>query len=145
MWRGELGTTGSLVLKNTTVTNNTSTRGGGVNNNTNLNTGTAQRVNTIVSGNFAVDGGDCFTKGITSLGHNLVSDGSCGFNGPGDISGVDPLLGLLQNNGGATFTQVLWPGSPAIDGGDDAACAATDQRGVTRPQGAACDIGAYEK
>ena len=46
----------------------------------------------------------------------------------------------------------LLPGSPAIDAGDDAVCAQTgadkvngvDQRGVTRPQGAHCDIGAFE-
>ena len=36
------------------------------------------------------------------------------------------------------------PGSPAIDAGDDAACPPTDLRSIPRPQGAACDIGAYE-
>jgi hypothetical protein len=43
-------------------------------------------------------------------------------------------------------TQGLAPGSPAIDAvpAGGAGCAATDQRGVGRPQGAACDIGAYE-
>lgn len=35
-------------------------------------------------------------------------------------------------------------GSPAIDAGDDATCEAVDQRGVGRPLGAHCDIGAYE-
>jgi hypothetical protein len=35
-------------------------------------------------------------------------------------------------------------GSPAIDAGDNAACPAFDQRGVKRPQGNACDIGAVE-
>ena len=44
----------------------------------------------------------------------------------------------------------LLPGSPAIDGGDDTLCAdaatvnALDQRGVVRPQGSHCDIGAFE-
>jgi hypothetical protein len=57
----------------------------------------------------------------------------------------DPKLGPLQNNGGFTKTRALLPGSAAIDkGGVNAACADTDQRGVTRPQGAACDMGAYE-
>jgi len=41
-------------------------------------------------------------------------------------------------------------GSPAINAGDDATCAAApvsglDQRGIIRPQGVHCDIGAYEK
>ena len=53
-------------------------------------------------------------------------------------------LGTLGNNGGSTQTIPLLTGSAAIDAGDDAACPATDQRGVTRPQGTACDIGAYE-
>jgi hypothetical protein len=56
------------------------------------------------------------------------------------ISG-DPILGALRDNGGPTQTQALGAGSAAIDRG--AACAATDQRGITRPD-AACDIGAYE-
>ena len=38
----------------------------------------------------------------------------------------------------------LLSGSTAIDAGDDAACPATDQRGVARPKGAHCDIGAFE-
>jgi uncharacterized repeat protein (TIGR01451 family) len=50
----------------------------------------------------------------------------------------------LQDNGGATPTHALLPGSPAIDKGDDTSCPTTDQRGLPRPQGAACDIGAYE-
>jgi hypothetical protein len=56
-----------------------------------------------------------------------------------------------QDNGGPTETHALLPGSPAVDAGDDTACPAADQRGVTRPVDgngdgtAVCDIGAYEK
>jgi len=57
---------------------------------------------------------------------------------------ADPKLGLLANNGGTTMTMALMPGSAAIDKGLDPQCAATDQRHVLRPQGAHCDIGAYE-
>ncbi|MFT3894170.1 MAG: M4 family metallopeptidase [Anaerolineales bacterium] len=53
-------------------------------------------------------------------------------------------MGNLLGNGGATLTHALLTGSPAIDAGDPATCATTDQRGVARPQGAACDIGAFE-
>ena len=57
----------------------------------------------------------------------------------------DPKLGSLQDNGGLTQTMALGVGSSAIDaGGKNSTCAASDQRGVTRPQGSGCDIGAYE-
>ncbi len=59
----------------------------------------------------------------------------------------DPMLGPLSTNGGPTLTRALGPGSPAIDAGGfstGSVCASKDQRGVTRPQGLACDMGAYE-
>jgi len=49
-----------------------------------------------------------------------------------------------MDNGGSTQTMALLPGSPAIDAGNNANCPVADQRGVTRPQGDGCDIGAYE-
>ena len=60
------------------------------------------------------------------------------------ITGQDPLLGPLQDNGGPTFTHALLAGSPAIDAGNDGAAPATDQRGTSRPQGLFSDIGAFE-
>jgi len=81
---------------------------------------------------------------LTSDGHNVDSDGSCHLFGPQDQSHVDPLLGPLTDNGGPTATRGLLAGSPAIDHGDSVDCPATDQRGVTRPEGPACDVGAYE-
>jgi hypothetical protein len=56
----------------------------------------------------------------------------------------DPKLGTLAYNGGFTPTFVPGAGSVAIDTGKDAGCPATDQRGIARPQGAHCDIGAVE-
>jgi hypothetical protein len=58
----------------------------------------------------------------------------------------DPALGALANNGGPTDTHALGSTSPAIGAASQAPdrCAGTDQRGVARPQGGACDIGAYE-
>jgi len=66
-----------------------------------------------------------------------------GYSGTGNLNS-DPLLGALANNGGFTQTMRLGAGSPAIDTGKDIGCPATDQRGVTRPQGSHCDIGAFE-
>lgn len=74
---------------------------------------------------------------------SLDTGTSCGLPA-GSLIGVDPLLGALAANGGPTQTRALLPGSPAIDAGTNAGCPATDQRGVPRPQGARCDIGAFE-
>jgi hypothetical protein len=60
------------------------------------------------------------------------------------LSGSDLHLGALASNGGPTQTIALGAGSVAIDAGVDSLCPATDQRGVSRPQGAHCDAGAYE-
>jgi beta-glucanase (GH16 family) len=100
--------------------------------------------NTIIAGNrwYACDhwtGPSILISG----GHNLIQDDTCN-PVASDLIGVDPLLGLLADNGGPTLTHALLPDSLAIDAGDDALCSAVDQRGVTRPQGAHCDIGSYE-
>jgi len=52
--------------------------------------------------------------------------------------------GKLQSNGGATATYALLPGNPAINAGSPDSCSPVDQRGVVRPQGGRCDIGAFE-
>ena len=112
--------------------------------------------NTIIAGN---TGGACFpvnhpfppfpdplfylSKAVSN-GNNLVADASCGFAAAGDLVGVDPQLGPLLDNGGPTPTMALAPTSPAIDAGSDSTCPRVDQRGVSRPQGTHCDIGAFE-
>ena len=126
----------SATLTNTTVASNT-----GVGLDQDAST-TITLDRTIVSGN---SGGSC-SAAINSLGYNIDSGSTCGLNDVGDQSNTDPLLGALANNGGETNTHALGDGSPAIDTVDAAVCPppATDQRGVTRPEGEACDIGAYE-
>ena len=102
------------------------------------------RRNTIVSNN---NGGNCETcvaNTFTSQGNNLENTNTCGFNAAGDKANTDPQLGVLTNNGGTTQTHALPGASPAVNAGGGCPPPATDQRGVPRPQGAACDIGAYE-
>lgn len=95
---------------------------------------------------------NCFlyqTAWNDSLGHNLDDGDSCGFDQVGDQVNTDPQLQPLADSGGV-LTHALVAGSPALDAADDAACPATDQRGITRPQDgdgdstAVCDIGAFE-
>lgn len=90
---------------------------------------------------------------LTSLGHNIIGDasGALMFTASGDLISTDPLLGPLANNGGPTPTHAPLPGSPAIDAVPLADCTdvngaaiTSDQRGVVRPQGAACEIGSFE-
>ena len=80
---------------------------------------------------------------VDSQGNNLEKGTSCGFDQPTDIN-AGPRLGDLANNGGPTNTHALLQDSPAINAGGDP-FPPTDQRGVTRPQGVANDIGAYER
>jgi len=106
---------------------------------------TLQVKNTIVAGNTAPTGqSDCALVAMVASDHNLSGDASCMFTDAGSKQSTDPLLGGLQNNGGETDTLALQPGSPAIDAGTNEGCPPADQRGVSRPQGPSCDIGAFE-
>ena len=158
-------------LNNVTITNNladSDNDGNGDGGGLFRAAGAAQLRNSIVAGNYDTPGNagggtinpDC-SGAFSSQGHNLIgrNDGCSGFtNGVnGDKVGaganpINPLLGALANNGGPTQTHALIPGSPAIDagnpgtpGGGGSTCVTTDQRGVARPQGAACDMGAVER
>jgi hypothetical protein len=113
---------------------------------------------------------NCQVPTGTSFGYNWVTDGSCRLNGPGDAVGAgDPMLGELAQNGGFGETRMPQPGSPVVDRIPADQCTlapfddmrqiqqqledlvayrltigATDQRGVQRPQGPMCDVGAVE-
>ena len=165
---GILNYVGTLTVSNSTFSGNVAYRGGGIIN----ESGTVTVVNSTFSGNsgneygggiFNEDsltlkntilannptGGNCDNDGtITDGGGNLEDANDCGFST--SLTNTDPNLGALADNGGPTQTFALAADSPALDAGDDTICAAApvnnhDQRGVTRPQGTHCDIGAYER
>ena len=151
---------GLSTLTNATLSGNSATlAGGGIFN----NSGTPRLTNVTLSGNSAEviggissaapisltntivanspSGGNC----SAALGgiENLSSDNTCGFGAGRD--NVDILLAPLGNYRGPTLTHLPIPGSPAIDYGTDIGCPSTDQRGLPRPAGLRCDVGAVER
>jgi hypothetical protein len=162
---------GDILVKNSTITNNRSTNGGGIRN----PGGVFRLANSIVANNVSTIGqsGDCYGTFISD-GYNLI--GNIGKDGNGsyyydcrsDWLGTDligyvthggvshkiaALLGVLTEKPGGSgiWIHPLRLGSPAIDAGNEGltgsdgfACPATDQLGIPRPQGARCDIGAVE-
>ena len=156
----------NLYLGSVTITNNTSGTeargsGGGVS-----NAGTLIFRNTLIAANNDLAGDisaapDCKADvALTSLGHNLIQDTmNCTVAGDltGNITGQDPKLGVLTDNGGLTQTHALFAGSPAIDAGNPGGCTdedgnllARDQRDQPRALDGngdgtlRCDIGAFE-
>jgi len=137
---GAIVNLGSLTVNNSTLSDNSADKGGGIFN----FSGTTTLHNTIVAD--SPTGGNCL-GGITDRGYNIDEDGSCVDEIVTTSKTTDPLLGPLADNGGPTETHALLPGSAAIDiipQGRGCENTTTDQRGVSRPQGDLCDIGAYE-
>jgi hypothetical protein len=93
-------------------------------------------------------GNDCasFAATMSSRGYNATGDGSCSLDAASDLSAAGDLrLGALDWNGGPTLTRAPLPLSPLKNRVPESLCArGADQRGVMRPQGSACDIGAVE-
>jgi hypothetical protein len=151
---GAIDNAGSMTLTNNTFYGNKtdgSAGGAAIYNSGTLNYSNNILANSMTSGHLPTP--DCFNGGGGTIGvnlNNLVTNISI----PGSRCGSpaltsDPHLAGLADNGGSTPTFALLPGSPAIDAGNDAVCAANpvnnlDQRGEIRPQGDHCDIGAFE-
>ncbi|WP_138504255.1 DUF4347 domain-containing protein [Nostoc sp. PA-18-2419] len=158
----------NLSLINSTIANNIADsnsdsvgNGGGVFNNEDAFDGNALTVvgNTIIASNFDKSTSsdinpDVSGSNFSDLGNNLIGNktGSTGFTTSTLVgtsaSPINPKLGQLQNNGGATLTYALLTGSPAINAGNNslASSVTTDQRGAgfNRISGNTVDIGAYE-
>ena len=132
---------GAATATNCTVSNNSATFEGGV---AFVGSGTFNIRNTIIAGNTATSVSPDANGNFTSQGHNLIGNpsGANGFTGPGDQTGVNPLLAALGSNGGKTRTHALQTGSPAINAGGDLLAPPSDQRGFGR--NGVSDIGAYE-
>ena len=82
--------------------------------------------------------------------YNLISDSgedACSLQDGVDnnLIGKLPMLGPLADNGGHMLTHALQANSPALNEGNCSdGLIVVDQRGISRPQGSACDIGAFE-
>jgi hypothetical protein len=123
---GGIYNAGSLVIRFSTITQNSASSGGG------LFAGALTMDNTIVAGNTSSGPGDDNLEGAYTGSSNLI--------------GGDPMLGPLADNGGPTLTHALLPGSPAIDAGDNSNAPTWDQRGPGFPRivNGTVDVGAYE-
>jgi CSLREA domain-containing protein len=135
-------TSGNLNIINTTFSANKATYGGNIN----QNAGTVTLQNTIIAN--SVSGRNCVGT-ITNGGNNLQFGGTLADSCGATIATADPKLASLENYGGPTKTMALYPGSAAINAGNNAVCTAApinnlDQRGYVRPVGGTCDIGAFE-
>jgi CSLREA domain-containing protein len=86
------------------------------------------------------------TSGFTSSGANVVADASCGFASANDVQSSAATLSALSPVSNRVFSvMVPTASSPAINRVPSSLCITLDARGVTRPQGAACDAGAVER
>lgn len=142
-----------MILTSCTITENSATgneerqTGGGIHIRA-LPTSHFISRNNIIAGNYSRPGQAQDVKGsVDSQGFNLIRtvEGSSGWI-PTDLVGsesepVEPKLGPLTDNGGATNTHALKTASPAVDAGDPKLAGTTDQRRVLRQ---IPDIGAYE-
>ncbi|MGD9100110.1 MAG: choice-of-anchor Q domain-containing protein [Anaerolineae bacterium] len=161
MGGGIFNENGTFDLIHCTVSNNNAvgglvgsggsggTNGGGLGGGLFNYLGTVNYANSVIFGNTAdateEDCDNLIAFDPTSQDHNLVGAGTgCPATGMNDIVTADAKLGALADNGGDTYTHALLPGSPAVNKGLDPCVVLTDQRGIDRPQGVYCDIGAYE-
>ena len=138
---GDLPESSSMKILGSEIINNTAPFGGGIA----TSGGMIIVKNSIVA--HSPSGGDCFGTGavFSGVGENIDTDGSC----VGFTLRDDPLLDPLTNNSGPTYTHALRFGSPAIDVAPDCTTSggvviSIDQRGLPRPGGVDCDLGAYE-
>lgn len=134
-----------LTVTASTITNNVAADGGGIQYNSPTTLG-----HTVLAGNFPNCDGYPGVR-VVSLGYNFTDVGclnSIDRLSTDIITSIDPLLEPLGFYGGASLTHLPSPGSLLIDkipSGSFCTITSTDQRGISRPQGVACDIGSVER
>jgi hypothetical protein len=143
---GAIQNFGTVTITQSTLSGNSSAFGANLHN---FTTGSPMTVSQSIVANGTGGGSNCSgSPAIVDGGHNIDTGTSCGFSAANhSMTSTNPDLGPLASNGGPTQTMALPAGSPAVNAVPVTApgcTGGTDQRGVSRPQGLACDIGAYE-
>jgi hypothetical protein len=162
VWGGGIYNNGTATIHNCTLSGNLADEVGGAGL-SNIG-GTVTMSHSILVANFfsgienlgtlhiknciLADSYNCLEPPSAASGVNFATDNTCG---PGFTLVTLAQLGLgpLADNGGPTWTHALGSGSVAIDAAIDCTGVGgfpvvTDQRGIPRPQGAACDVGPFE-
>jgi hypothetical protein len=132
----------SVNIQNSTIAYNHASTGGGITQ-TNATYATYNLTNTIIANNTGSNSGPDCSGTMTSANYNIIENMTgCTISSGSNNLNVDPLLDI--NLTGVMLVHMPLAGSPAINGGTSSGCPSTDQRGMDRPQGVACDIGAIE-
>ncbi len=126
---------GTVTMTNVSILDNVAESAGGVLTRTG---GTLTLKNTVLANPAGLN---CKAP-VAGATFSLSSDDSCAFGIGRDSRAMQ--FGAIEFNDGFTLTQLPLAGNPVIDNGTGVGCPATDQRGVTRPSGLACDVGAVE-
>lgn len=137
---------GTATISWSTLSGNSSPFGANLHN---FTTGASLTVRDSIVADGLGGGTNCSgSPAVVDGGYNIDDGVSCGFSTASHSrNSANPDLGALASNGGPTQTMALSAKSPAVDAVSVtvSGCAhSTDQRGESRPQGPACDIGAYE-
>ena len=145
---GAVYSTSNLVLFGVTIASNSARTSGGI-----FTDDTEFFRNAIVANNVATGSGSPIPSDVTGflddVAYSLIRslNGTFGVTSGvnGNLTGVDPKLGPLRNNGGRTRTHAIAPTSPAVNAGDPQNSFGTlDQRGRPRTTLARVDMGSYE-
>ncbi len=140
---GALQNFGSTSISYSTLSGNTSQYGANIHN---YGSFTVSLTTSIVAN--GINGSNCGGPPVIDNGYNLDTGSSCGFSSTKhSMSNTQPQLEALASNGGPTQTMALPATSPAVNtipASVSGCTGGTDQRGVARPQGPACDMGSFE-
>ena len=146
---GAVNNFGTITFIRSTFSGNTASNGANIHN---FSYGTVIATTTLSMSIVAngLSGTNCNSNGppIVDSGYNLDTGSSCGFTtAQHSLNSTQPQLLALASNGGPTQTMALPLTSPAVNAiptSVSGCSSSTDQRGIARPQGTGCDIGAYE-